>query len=103
MSSFPAGVHGDDDRSSGFGTPGRTYGTSVDSPSNTLNTALDSPVSAHTAGPETPKIARRQPSTEGSAINTHRRLGSAFEPRRIDAEVEELDEVASPAGHSIMS
>ena len=103
MSSFPAGVHGDDDRSSGFGTPGRTYGTSMESPSNTLNTATDSPVSAHTAGPETPKIARRLPSAEGLAINTHRRLGSAFEPRRMDAEVEELDEVASPAGHSIMS
>jgi hypothetical protein len=103
MSSFPAGVHGDDDRSSGFGTPGRTYGTSMGSPSNTLHTATDSPVSAYTVGPETPKIARRQPSAEGSATNTHRRLGSAFEPRRMDAEVEELDEVASPAGHSIMS
>jgi hypothetical protein len=103
MSSFPAGVHGDDDRSSGFGTPGRTYGTSMGSPSNTLNTAIDSPSSAYTVKPETPKFARRQPSSEGSAINTHRRLGSAFEPRRMDAEVEELDEIASPAGHSIMS
>ena len=103
MSSFPAGIHGDDDRSSGFGTPGRTYGTSMDSPSNTLNTATDSPVSAYTTGPETPKIARRQPSNEGSNINTHRRLGSAFEPRQMDADVEELDEIASPAGHSIMS
>lgn len=102
MSSFPAEIHDGDRRVSDFSTPGRHNTSSVNSPSGTFTASKDSPGSS-SIGLVTPRILDSVSSPEEYEGKTHRRLGSAFEERHRDHEVEELDDTASPAKYSIMS